>query len=45
MMHQNVESTLFSDPQAVRPAGYCPLCGGALYPPSLTCLRCERRRP
>ena len=38
-----IESTLYIDPQAQTPAAYCPICGGALYPPGLYCLRCERR--
>lgn len=42
-MKITIEPTLYLDPQAVKPAGYCPVCGGALYNPSLVCLRCERR--
>ena len=30
-MNPIIEPTLFWDPQAERPAGYCPVCGGALY--------------
>ena len=37
------ESILYTDPQAVRPASLCPVCGGECYGPSLTCIRCERR--
>ena len=37
-----IESTLFFDPQAVRPACFCPLCGSERYAPGLVCLRCER---
>ena len=37
------EPILYTDPQAVRPALLCPLCGGECYAPSLTCLCCERR--
>lgn len=44
-MKQIVEPTLYVDPQAARPAGYCPRCGGALYLPSLCCIRCERDLP
>ena len=46
MMHAVIfiEKTLYIDPQAARPAAYCDDCGGALYLPSLMCLRCERRR-
>ena len=40
----NWESTLYSDPQAARPAAFCPHCGGALYIPSLLCIRCLRRK-
>ena len=39
-----IERALFPDPQADRPAAFCADCGGALYLPSLMCLRCERRR-
>ncbi len=38
----DLEPTLFFDPQAAIPAGYCPRCGGCLYRPSLVCLRCEQ---
>lgn len=44
-MRQIIESNLYTDPQAVRPAAYCPRCGGALYPPSLECIRCGRENP
>ncbi len=40
-----IEPMLYIDPQAAPPGGSCPVCGGALYLPSLTCLRCERRAP
>jgi hypothetical protein len=39
------ESVLYCDPQAARPAGFCPVCGGECYAPSLMCIRCERRIP
>ena len=39
----NIESALFSDPQAQTPAASCPRCGGDLYAPSLHCERCEKR--
>ena len=42
---KEIESGLFADPQAEKPACFCPVCGGELYLPSLTCLRCERRQP
>lgn len=41
-MPEKLESVLFTDPQAQIPAGYCPLCGGALYAPGLYCIRCGR---
>ena len=44
-MNPIIEPTLYWDPQAERPAGYCPACGGALYKPGLWCVRCERGRP
>lgn len=37
-----IESTLYIDPQAAKPSGFCPTCGGALYAPGNTCLRCSR---
>jgi len=40
-----IESILYIDPQAVPPGGYCPVCGGALYLPSLYCIRCGRDEP
>ena len=42
-MNTTMESNLYIDPQAVKPSGFCPTCGGELYPPSHSCLRCERR--
>ncbi len=44
-MKDVLESILYIDPQAQVPAGYCADCGGALYSPSLVCLRCGRERP
>ena len=44
-MHPVIEQVLYIDPQAVIPAGYCPNCGGALYMPSMRCLRCGRDEP
>ena len=41
-MTQKIEPTLYVDAQATIPAGYCPACGGALYRPSLLCIRCQR---
>ena len=40
-----VEQVLYVDEQSLPPAGFCQVCGGELYAPSLTCLRCERRKP
>ena len=42
---KEVEQSLYADPQAAKPAMLCPVCGGELYFPGLTCLRCERRKP
>jgi len=40
---KEIEQTLYADPQAEKPGALCPVCGGELYFPSLSCLRCERR--
>ena len=40
-----IEPILYTDPQAIPPKEFCPLCGGALYAPSLTCIRCGRDMP
>ena len=40
---EQIESTLYIDPQDRKPACFCPRCGGERYRPSLICLRCERR--
>lgn len=42
-MSTKIASILYIDPQDQKPADYCPVCGGEVYEPSLTCLRCERR--
>ena len=34
------ESILYWDPQAKKPALFCPKCGGECYRPSLVCIRC-----
>jgi hypothetical protein len=39
-LHTNSEPTLYIDEQAIPPAAFCPVCHGALYRPSLRCLRC-----
>ena len=35
------ESILYTDPQAVKPACFCPRCGGECYWPSLVCIKCD----
>ena len=35
------ESILYTDPQAAKPACFCPKCGGECYWPSLVCIRCQ----
>ena len=40
---ETIEGTLYIDGQAARPVGFCQDCGGELYFPGLTCLRCRRR--
>ena len=42
-MYPSIESTLYIDPQAAIPVGFCPNCGSELYSRDSTCLRCERR--
>ena len=44
-MQTDYESTLYIDEQAAAPAGFCPVCLGALYRPSLVCLRCGEGEP
>ena len=41
-MKISIESALYTDIQAQKPAAFCPHCGGELYAPSLICSRCER---
>lgn len=41
-MVTTIESTLYIDIQAQKPAAFCPRCCGERYAPSLICLRCER---
>lgn len=38
-----IEQALYTDPQAEKPAGLCPDCGGELYAPSCVCSRCRRK--
>ncbi len=42
-MRIKIEPMLYLDPQSRTLWFSCPCCGGAAYPPSLRCLRCERR--
>ena len=44
-MSIKIESVLYIDSQNIKPAAFCPECGGELYAPSLECLRCQRRKP
>lgn len=44
-MNVTIEQTLYTDPQAQSPKGYCPACGGALYGPGFSCIRCGRDEP
>ena len=41
---QWIEPMLYVDPQAEKPACFCPRCGGECYAPGCICLRCERRK-
>ena len=41
-MKISIESVLYTDMQAQKPAAFCPRCGGELYAPGLVCSRCER---
>jgi hypothetical protein len=43
MLTVTIEIPLHRDPQAEKPAGFCPVCGMELYLPGLHCIRCERR--
>ena len=40
---EQIEPTLYIDPQTEKPACFCRRCGGERYAPGLVCLRCERR--
>ena len=40
-----IEQVLYVDVQAAKPGGFCPVCARELYPPTFTCLYCERRMP
>ncbi len=41
-MNIHIESVLYTDPQDAVPGGFCEKCGGALYLPSLECIRCQK---
>ena len=40
-MNREIESSLYTDPQAQIPADFCPICGGERYLPGLHCIVCE----
>ena len=40
-MNRDIAPNLYTDIQDVPPEDFCPICGGELYGPGLTCLRCE----
>ncbi len=40
-----LDPILYIDDQTQPPAAFCPQCLGALYGPSLVCLRCRRDTP
>lgn len=42
---KTISSILYTDPQAQRPAGKCPKCGGCVYLPGKNCIRCQRDKP
>lgn len=42
---KEIEAVLYMDLQAVKQAGFCPVCARELYHPTLTCLYCERSKP
>lgn len=44
-MKGTIDPNLYIDEQAQIPAAVCPRCLGALYGPSLVCLRCRRDTP
>lgn len=44
-MGTKIQSVLYIDPQSKPPAGFCKKCLGALYAPSMICLRCQRDVP
>ena len=40
-MNREIESNLYTDPQAQPPADFCPVCGSERYWPGLHCIVCE----
>ena len=42
-MSPSIESTLYIDPQAETPSGFCPECGSEVYAPGHHCIRCDRK--
>ena len=42
-MIDQIQGTLYIDPQAARPASLCLICGGERYGSGEYCSRCERR--
>jgi hypothetical protein len=40
---RQIEQNLYIDPQQTVPAGYCEVCGGAIYAPGGVCIRCQAR--
>lgn len=40
-MQAPIAQMLYIDQQENTPAGFCPVCFGELYAPSMICLRCE----
>ncbi len=41
-MQIQIEPILYIDPQDTPPADFCQKCGGALYFPSMECIRCRK---
>lgn len=40
-----VEQQMYFDPQQEKGQAFCPVCGGAVYPPGYSCIRCGREEP
>ena len=40
-MTEGIEGMLFLDEQQALPVCWCSRCGGAVFAPSLRCIRCE----